>query len=140
MSSAFDTILRKESIEELKVFLDEDEMRMIELLLSNTTVVIKDEFMCDEFETNIGPPQGGSISGTFFNVYFEIELRKVREILNKKKTPIEQSMRSSIPVKLIYADDSDFVTEDIKVRNLLTNRVADILAEGDLKVNNSKQL
>ena len=50
MSSAFDTILRKELIEELEVFLDEDEMRMIELLLSNTTVVIKDEFMCDEFE------------------------------------------------------------------------------------------
>ena len=140
MSSAFDTILRKELIEELEVFLDEDEMRMIELLLSNTTVVIKDEFMCDEFETNIGSPQGDSISGTFFNVYFERELRKVREILNKKKTPIEQDyhMSSSIPEELIYADDSDFVTEDIKVRNLLTNRVADILAEGNLKVNNNK--
>ena len=47
-------------------------------------------------------------------------------------------MSSSIPEALIYADDSDFVTEDIKVRNLLTNRVADILAEGNLKVNSSK--
>ena len=56
MSSAFDTILRKELVEELETFLAEDEMRMIRILLSDTKMTVKDQFMCDEFKTNVGSP------------------------------------------------------------------------------------
>ena len=71
MSSAFDTINRFELLTELKTFLNEDEIRLCKILLSNTTIAIKDEIndKNDIFESNIGSPQGDRISGTFFNVY-----------------------------------------------------------------------
>ena len=57
-------------------------------------------------------------------------------MLNEQKTPVIHN--SSMPNELVYADDCDFVTEDINLRKLLTAKVAQILAEGNLKVNNSK--
>ena len=41
MSSAFDTIRREQLIGIVKKFLDEDEVRMIQLLLSNTTLDVR---------------------------------------------------------------------------------------------------
>ena len=136
MSSAFDTILRKELVQELETFLAEDEMRMIRVLLSDTKMIVKDQFMCDEFKTNLGSPQGDSISGIFFNVYFEKHLRKVREMLDENKTLAEH--RSLLPAEMIYADDCDFITERATTRDIITTEVSDILKEGNLIVNHSK--
>ena len=41
MGAAFDTILRSELINILKTFLDEEEVRLIQYLLSNTSLDIK---------------------------------------------------------------------------------------------------
>ena len=127
MSSAFDTILRKELVQELETFLAEDEMRMIRVLLSDTKMIVKDQFMCDEFKTNLGSPQGDSISGIFFNVYFEKHLRKVREMLDENKTLAEH--RSLLPAEMIYADDCDFITERATTRDIITTEVSDILSK-----------
>lgn len=69
MSSAFDTILRKDLLNELEKILDEDEMRMCYILLSDTSIIVKDNLMSDPIKTNIGSPQGDGISGIFFNIY-----------------------------------------------------------------------
>ena len=76
MSAAFDTILRHKLINELETILNEDEMRMTQLLLSNTTISIKTGNVISEpCKTNIGSPQGDGLSGTFFNIMFEAALR-----------------------------------------------------------------
>ena len=41
MSAAFDTIHRHTLLNELSNFIEEDELRMARLLLSNTTITIK---------------------------------------------------------------------------------------------------
>ena len=41
MSAAFDTIQRHKVIKELETILDEDELRMSQLLLGNTTITIQ---------------------------------------------------------------------------------------------------
>ena len=57
MSSAFGTIKRDRLIEILTTFLDDDEIRMIRLLLTNTTLEIRDQGAKTEaFESNIGSP------------------------------------------------------------------------------------
>ena len=48
----------------VETFLDEDEVRFIRRLLSKTTLEIRVEgATATAFESNIGSPQGGSISG-----------------------------------------------------------------------------
>ena len=65
MSSAFDTIDRKELIHTLENMLEEDEIRMCKMLLSETTVILRfgREYF-EEFKTNIGSPQGDAISSS----------------------------------------------------------------------------
>ena len=58
MSSAFDTIRREKLIEILKSFLDEDEVRIIRLLLSNTTLDIMNNVETEPFTSNIGFTSG----------------------------------------------------------------------------------
>ena len=53
-------------------FLDEDEARFIRRLLSNTTLEVRVKGAgTTPFVSNIGSPQGGSISGPLFEIYFE---------------------------------------------------------------------
>ena len=86
MSSAFDTIRRKKLIEILQTFLEEDEIRIIQYLLSNTTLEIKmANVETEQFSSNIGAPQGDALSGTLFTIYFEHALRKVRMKLEENK-------------------------------------------------------
>ena len=141
MSSAFDTVERDKLLYELSSFLGEDEMRMCRILLSNTSIIIRNNNVkAEPFKTNIGSPQGDGISGTFFNVYFERALRAIREEMNNEIPHIEHSyaVSSSIPNEAIYADDADFITDDEYKRQKLNQIVPDLLAQENLKVNNSK--
>ena len=64
MTAAFDTIKRSKLLGILESIVDEDELRMIRVLLSNTTLEIKvnsDEVISVLFHTNIGSPQGRRI-------------------------------------------------------------------------------
>ena len=86
MSSAFDTIIREELINIPENILHEDEVRMVRLLLSNTTLEIRIE--TEEFVSNIGSPQGDGISGILFNIYLE-SLRRMRSEVNSRDVRIE---------------------------------------------------
>ena len=142
MSSAFDTIDRSELIEVLEEFLDEDEVRICRILLSETRMTVRfgTEF-AETLKTNKGSPQGDSISGVFFNVAFEHALRDLRAEMNKNSPCIEHNYSRKTPTfppELVYADDSDFVTEDSH-RNNEIQRLADpILRTHSLEVNNDK--
>jgi exonuclease III len=145
MSSAFDTIRRKKLIEIFATFLEEDEVRLIQFLLADTTLDIKMHGVSDPqpFSTNMGSPQGDALSGMCFNVYFENALKKLRAAM--KADPIldehSYSCRStevSLPEECIYADDYDFITDTIEQRDKLNNIVRDILLEENLLVNESK--
>ena len=103
MSSAFDTIQRKNLMDELECILGEDEQRMCRLLLSKTTITIKfGKHKPETVDTNVGTPQGDSISGKFFNVEFENALRPLREQMNKYEPSIEHSysQKSSLPTEM----------------------------------------
>ena len=65
ISPAFDTIHRHKLLEELEKFLEEDEIRMIRLLISNTTITVRtNEVMSEPFTSNLGSPQGDGLNGT----------------------------------------------------------------------------
>ena len=141
MSSAFDTIDREELISIiLEKILDEDEVRMCRVLLSKTTMTLRFGTENSEtFKTNKESPQGDAISGIFFNIAFENALRDLRTEL--KLTPtIEHSYcrKQSLPPEMIYADGSDFITQNTH-KNDEVQRLADpILSKHSLKVNNNK--
>ena len=79
MSSAFDTIDRSKLIAIIESFLDDDEVRMIRRLLSKTTLEVRIKGAeTKPFESNIGSPQGGSINGPLFEIYFENSIKDVR--------------------------------------------------------------
>ena len=142
MSSAFDTIHRHKLLEELEKFLEEDEIRMIRLLISNTTITVRtNEVMSEPFTSNLGSPQGDGLSGTLFNITLESALRKLRSKINIQQPEIENSyskLRSQPPDELIYADDCDFENDD-KEKTRLTNEIAaSTLKEENLFVNESK--
>ena len=63
MSSAYDTIRRDTLIDIVKNFLDDNEVKLIQLLLSNTTLGIR--INKNEAES----PQGDTLSGVLFNIY-----------------------------------------------------------------------
>ena len=141
MSAAFDTVERHKLLDELSRIVGDDELRMCRLLLSQTTITIQNNKVKTEpFTTNVGSPQGDGISGTFFNIYFERALRKIRETMNEGDPAIEHSYstKSSLPQELIYADDCDFVTNDNNKRQKLNSIVTNTLASENLKVNNDK--
>ena len=114
MSSAFDTIDRAELISVLEKILDEDEVRMCRLLLSDTKMKLRFDGHTEEtFSTNKGSPQGDAISGVFFNVAFEHALRDLRETLFSNNPHIEHSYSKPssnrhLPSEIEYADDADF--------------------------------
>ncbi|GFO24882.1 LINE-1 reverse transcriptase homolog [Plakobranchus ocellatus] len=64
MSAAFDTINRTKLLKILRDIIDEDELRINRFLLSETTIDVKINGANDPmpFTTNIGTPQGGSLS------------------------------------------------------------------------------
>ncbi|GFS07037.1 very-long-chain enoyl-CoA reductase [Elysia marginata] len=107
MSAAFDTIDRKALLDILKTIIDEDEVRIIRFLLSNTVVNTKVNKATEEkpFISNVGTPQGDSLSPVLFIIYLEHALRDIRTNISPP-TDIERLL----PREFAYADDVDFVS------------------------------
>ena len=76
MSSAFDTIQRDQLINISKKLLNQDEIRILRVLLAETTLEVKVEnAQTTAFESNIGSPQGDSIIGPLLTTYFNHALQ-----------------------------------------------------------------
>ena len=124
MSAAIDTIIRARLIEIVKTFLDEDEVRIIRYLLSNTTLKVKIN----------GSSQGDGLSGKLYTIYFEASLRELRPILDQA-----QELPPTLPDEAIYADDADFIdVEEGKRKEQLVKHMKPVLGKANLKVNETK--
>ncbi|GFR91197.1 very-long-chain enoyl-CoA reductase [Elysia marginata] len=113
MSAAFYTINRKELLTILKEIV-ENELRIIQLLLSETTLDGCRPTQETPFTTNMGTPQGDSLSPVLFTIYLENALKDVRGAQNNSQQPAH-----CIPSEINYADDIDFIgTESISLGDI----------------------
>ncbi|GFS17897.1 LINE-1 reverse transcriptase homolog [Elysia marginata] len=80
MSAAFDTIDRTLLLKTLREIINEDELRIVQFLLSKTTLDVKinGTNTTQLFTTNVGTPQGDSLSPVLCIVYLENALRNDR--------------------------------------------------------------
>ena len=105
MSKAFDNLDRRILMEilERNGLANEDELRIISFLLSETTLRVKvGSNLGEVFKTFIGTPQGDALSPILFLIYLEDVLRRHRT----------HNLLSDNELELIYADDITFVTKD----------------------------
>ena len=128
MSAAFDTIRRDRLLDILNNILEEDEVRIIRFLLSDTKINIRVDGATIEkpFTTNVGTPQGDGLSPVLFIIYLEHALREVRP-------SIQQNIQMPMS-EIAYADDVDFVDSDF----IDVNKVQNILERHNLFVNSDK--
>ncbi|GFS01930.1 protein MON2 homolog [Elysia marginata] len=103
MSSAFDTIDRHLLLNILKNIIREDEQRIIRYLLSNTelSTKLKGSLKTESFKSNIGTPQGDSLSPVLFIVYLEHALKNIQKF---------ETLYTQNTLELALADDVDFVS------------------------------
>ncbi|GFR59623.1 LINE-1 retrotransposable element ORF2 protein [Elysia marginata] len=131
-SAAFDTINRETLLKILEDIVNEDENRIIRFLLSNTIIDTKIIGATEKkpFFSNVGTPQGDSLSPVLFTFYLEHALKEVRPVLPKPSTPLEKVL----PREIAYADDVDFFAfQDIDIEE-----VGKVLEKYNLQVNVDK--
>ncbi|KAK3758783.1 hypothetical protein RRG08_054759 [Elysia crispata] len=110
----------------------EDELRIIRFLLSNTKIKtrINGPTKTNTFISNVGTPQGDSLSPVLFIVYLEHALKEVRTTLPR---PIVK-YKKGIPNEIAYADDVDFIGQNY----VNINEIQETLHKYQLKVNTDK--
>lgn len=136
MSRAFDTISRSKMLDILRedVGLEDDELRMCQLLLANTSLQVRLEDVLSQcFKTTIGTPQGDGLSPILFIVYLEKALRDVRAQAPPK--PLEDR---NLPNEAIYADDTDFISTNTDFLKSLETIIPPIIGKYDLIANAQK--
>ncbi len=70
MSKAFDTVQRNSLVKQLKSILEDDELHMIKILLTDVKLRVRmGKRMGEEIVTNIGVPQGDCLSPILFTLY-----------------------------------------------------------------------
>ena len=130
MSSAFDTIDRQILLNTLQHIVNTDEHTIIQYLLANTTLNISCNTLSTSITTNIGTPQGDSISPILFIVYLEAALRELRPKLSPS-TFVS-------PNELIYADDCDIIFDTRAEAESSVPIIVESLKAFNLQVNASK--
>ena len=134
MSKAFDTVRRDVLMRILESFLQESELRMIRILLTETWLEPRVKGASkSSFKTNIGVPQGDSLSPVLFTIYLEAALRDLRQEL-----PSRPAVDNDLPLDIAYADDVDFVSRDETFLSEVEQQAPAVLARWNLNVNPSK--
>ena len=111
MTPAFDTIDRNQLLNIIATIVNEDELRIIRFLLSNTKINTRingAKKKPNSFISNVRTPQGDSLSPVLFIVYLEHALKEVRTTLPRPIIKYEKE----IPNEIAYADDVGFIGQD----------------------------
>ena len=132
MTPAFDTIDRNQLLTIIATIVNEDELRIIRFLLSNTKITtrINGDTKPNTFISNVGTPLGDSLIPVLFIVYLEHALKEVRTTLPRPIVKYEKE----IPNEIAYEDDMDFIGQD----NVNINEIQETLHKYQLKVNKDK--
>jgi len=136
MSKAFDTISRNKLMSILESFLSTDEVRLIHMLISGTSLQTRlGKSVGEPFLTTGGTPQGDSLSPVLFTVYLEAALREVHDCMVPRPA---MDVSLCLPPKLAFADDVDFVSSsDAYLRGSLPV-IGDTLRNWNLNMNEQK--
>lgn len=140
MSSAFNTIRRQTTVELLeKAGCPRNGIRLVQYLLSNTKLrVCVNRTVSDEFEFNIGACQGDSLSGKLFTLNLAGALRHIRITTTCIPRPNPPISNMGIPLESEYADDVEYLDENMDVVEKMMEVVPSILENWSLFVNESK--
>ena len=146
MSSALDTIHRDKVIEIAEEILDEDEIRILRILIAETTLEDKVEnAQATTFTSNIGSPQGDSISGPLFTIYFSKALQQLNDTMQRESIDVRdinpqwiERLNSNLPDEMEYANVCDFVTEMERKKERIFDNAKKVLTENNLLVNEEK--
>ena len=113
MSRAFDTVKRETLLRVFKkAGCSEDDMRLVQYLLSNTNLSVRvGSSLSEEFESLLGAFQGDSLSGKLFTLVLAGALNHLREVSGRSNPPISSL---GVPTELEYSNDFDFADEDME--------------------------
>jgi hypothetical protein len=129
-SRAFDTMIREQLLANMEHLVSEDELRLIAVLLSNTSLRIRlNGSMSEEFWTTVGTPQGDGLSPLLFILYLEFALRVLRAEFENRGIVADESM---------YADDVDFLVEDDAAVEQIIDLAPTVFGPFNLCLNESK--
>jgi hypothetical protein len=107
MSKAFDSISRELLLQVLSGLLNNDEMRMVYVLLTDVRLKVRVDMAFSRiFKTGKGVPQGDSLSPLLFIVYLEAALREFRQFMSASS--VNSTGPSVLSFDTAYADDVDF--------------------------------
>ena len=150
MSKAFDTVSRSRLMEQLGEILEENEMRMMYLLINGVKLKVRIGNQLGEWiKTNIGVCQGDCLSALLFIFFLAHILKPFPKGTNKEDHILETFWsdldwminRDKINLKLDpkYADDITYIRSHISEINKIKRILPSILAEGNLIENKSKR-
>lgn len=141
LSKAFDSIDRNllvTKITDLNIF-GEDELRMLRILLSNTSTRIHSTTHDSAFfPTTVGVPQGGGASPVFFILYFQLAMQNFYSTQPELTAALNAA--GTFSMEPTYADDKDKIIEapDNSLLVQLNDRLPAGLKPWNLKVNGEK--
>ena len=121
----YDTIDRNQLLNIIATIVNEDELRIIRFLLSNTKIKtrINGATKTNTFISNVGTPQGDSLSPVLFVVYLEHALKEVRTTLPRPIVKCEKEIPNEIAYAetWILSDKTTLTSTKSKKRYISTN-------------------
>jgi len=134
MSRAFDTLDREKLMNVMRTITDDDQVRLIALLLANTTLAVKvGKERAEPFSNTIGTPQGDGLSPVLFTCYLEAAIREA-----KSKLPPRPEEDADMPHDTRYADDVNFYSTSMPWLQTSLPIIAATLEGWSLVVNTQK--
>ena len=156
MSKAFDTIQRKELINNLQQTINADEIYLIKKMLEVSLQVRCGDSLSDTFQTDTGTPQGDSASANIFTYYLAKSLGDRTPAIHDHQYHHQEVRNNEIPdeltehnysictqvehvnIEMEYADDLSKVTSDYSNMQRYEVEKPIKLKEKGLTVNNEK--
>ena len=162
MSWAFDTINRKQLIQDLEEVLNKDELHLISILIRDVKIQVKHGNQTgEEFTTNIGSPQGDCASPIWFIYYLYKTIKHFKDNNAEKLENIKKdaahdhnynkktfmhvehpycrhSTVKEFTINQQYADDISWASTNINTINNIKDTAPTILKERNLQVNEDK--
>jgi|GEM_PF-4699558 len=159
MSKAFDSVNRNTLLQDLKNYIQPDELHIISILLHDVDLTVRcGKTKGEKFSTNKGIPQGDSLSPVLFTLYLsralaiEQDERQTYEhsyakayCQNLQNIPIElegheysKNKRDNFSIDQQFADDIGWASTSNDDIDFIKNTVPEKLQERHLKINEDK--